>query len=270
MISGEPTITQENFSPCVYLDHWALRNLSQDTASSDRFTKGLKDRGGTLSLSWLNLVEFTGVTDNRQIDMADRLVEQIAPNIVFIALDPWLVISNEDAAIKKNLRHGDWLDKLIFEAFVNMPRDGLSPISTRGLFRQYTPGTRLTENLAATFLEKIQKAREQYSTDKNAQRMVNKPPKGSHIYPATRFLIPELLRVLIKNPAQKLTINDASDFLHSVVPLAYCNYVLLDAHWATQAKAAADRLRKVGHVEKIALTFSGPTAIQDLIHVLET
>ncbi len=270
MINGELTITQENFSPCVYLDHWALRNLSQDRASSDRFTNGLKNRGGTLALSWLNLVEFTAVTDNRQIDMADRLVEQVAPNLVFMALDPWLVISNEDSAIKENLRHGDWLDKLIFEAFVKMPRDGLSPISTRGLFRQYPPGTRLTEDLAATFLEKIEKARKQYSTDKNAQRMVNKPLKGSRIYPATRFLIPELLRVLIKNAAQKLTKNDASDFLHAVVPLAYCDYVLLDAHWATQAKAAADRLRKVGHIEKIAQTLSGPTAIEDLIRALET
>jgi hypothetical protein len=55
---------------------------------------------------------------------------------------------------------------------------------------------------------------------------------------------------------QQLTRNDAADFFHAIVPLAYCNYMLLDGHWATQASVAAHRLYGTGQFETIAQAFS--------------
>jgi len=62
---GRLTATQRDFSPTVYLDHWALRELST-TMLAERFVAALKQRNGTLALSCTNLIEFCNVTDDQQ------------------------------------------------------------------------------------------------------------------------------------------------------------------------------------------------------------
>jgi len=56
---GELVIDQRDVSPTVYLDHWALRKLSEDQTLATRLTAVLESRNGTLALSWVNLAEFT-------------------------------------------------------------------------------------------------------------------------------------------------------------------------------------------------------------------
>lgn len=60
---GRLVATQRDSSPTVYLDHWALRELSTTPALADRFVAALKQRNGSLALSCPNLIEFCNVTD---------------------------------------------------------------------------------------------------------------------------------------------------------------------------------------------------------------
>jgi hypothetical protein len=98
--------------------------------------------------------------------------------------------------------------------------------------------------------------RKHYAEDTEFAKAVRKPPKGSAVLPATRLLLRELLGFFVKSTTKKLTRNDAADFFHAIVPLAYCDYVLLDGHWATQASVAAHRLYQAGQIETIAQAFS--------------
>jgi hypothetical protein len=49
--AGVVQFTQQLLSPSVYLDHWALRAISESEALSSRLSHALKLSGGTLALS---------------------------------------------------------------------------------------------------------------------------------------------------------------------------------------------------------------------------
>jgi hypothetical protein len=68
---GRLVPTQRDSSPTVYLDHWALRELSTTPMLADRFVAALKQRNGTLALSCTNLIEFCNVTDGHQARQAE-------------------------------------------------------------------------------------------------------------------------------------------------------------------------------------------------------
>jgi hypothetical protein len=55
---GRLLATQRGSSPTVYLDHWALRELSTTPVLAERFVVALKQRNDTLALSYTNLLEF--------------------------------------------------------------------------------------------------------------------------------------------------------------------------------------------------------------------
>lgn len=94
--NGSIRVAQVTAAPAVYLDHWALRNISENPALRARVTGALKSRSGTLMLSWLNLVEFTKVTDGAQARCAEALVEDVLPNVFFLQINPFTVIERED------------------------------------------------------------------------------------------------------------------------------------------------------------------------------
>ena len=59
---------QEHFrSPMVYLDHWALNDLSLNPNLRDRFIRTVNDKGGTLRLSVVNMTELSKQADKHQV-----------------------------------------------------------------------------------------------------------------------------------------------------------------------------------------------------------
>ena len=61
-----------------------------------------------------------------------------------------------------------------------------------------------------------------------------------------RFILRELVRTLLIDKGTKMTKNHAIDLLHAVVPLAYCDLVLLDKHWETQVERVRSRFHNAG------------------------
>lgn len=267
--NGEPKIRIFITSPHCYLDHWALRLLSEEEELGTRFSKALKSLNGTLSISWLNLVEFTAVSDPRQIEIAENFIDNIRETLFFIELNPWVVIKTEEEAVKSAKVFGEVADTIILNAFARMERTGLDPISCKGLFSQLPKNTPHIEGIADIFIRQIEKMRGQYLSKPKLKKLVNRPIQRS-IYPPTHLLAGELLKPLIKNQRQKITSNDAADFMHAIVPLSYCDYVALDSHWASEAEKAANRLIKAGQKEKVARVFKKESGIIELIGILES
>ncbi len=59
--------------------------------------------------------------------------------------------------------------------------------------------------------------------------------------------------------------NDALDFFHTVVPVAYCDIVLLDGRWRDQVDRLRRRLERAGVGFPVANVMSGSEALSEMI-----
>jgi hypothetical protein len=94
-------IEQVRKRPCVYLDHWALRDFSTHPELGARLGAALEKREGTLALSVISWAEFAGVTDASQAAAAERLVEGLLPRLYFLRFEPFEVTSMQDGRSRR-------------------------------------------------------------------------------------------------------------------------------------------------------------------------
>jgi hypothetical protein len=85
-VEGGIMLNQHLVSPTVYLDHWALREISESDSMARRFSEALESRQGTWVLSWLNVIESSKVSDETQRAHADALLDTLFPHLFW--LDP--------------------------------------------------------------------------------------------------------------------------------------------------------------------------------------
>lgn len=261
-------ITQVNTEPSVYLDHWALRQFSATQVLGDRLQAALMAQGGMLEISFLNVLEFSEVTDNSQILAVERLLDTLSPgHIGFVDAIPKSVIEKENKFLRGDRDVRDpHTDYQLLEVFASHKRDSLNPASFQDFFSNQIPEmqqmSRTFFSTMGTHLEaaKRKAARPEFT------RIVRKTPKG---HPAvqylTRYIEIETVRYIVRESI-RMTPNHWRDLYHMVVPLAYCDLILLDNAWAAIAEQVKARLRKAGHSKKMASVFSS----RDLERFFET
>ncbi len=252
-------VIQRDVSPTVYLDHWALRRFSEDSTLATRFTTTLKSRNGTLALSWLNLVEFTKVKIGEQARKAEDLVEANLPQVFFLEVEPFAVIRREDELLEGGPLAPPHADLEFLDAFTYLKPTSLNPFTARDLFSvvQSSGLAGKFDHLADTFIGRIEALRDKLGIDPEFQSAVRRLPSGPQIQRGTRFILRELVRTLLVDKGTKLTRNQAIDLFHAVVPVAYCDLVLLDKHWETQVDRVRSRFDAPGMVIPIGRVFSG-------------
>ncbi len=131
---GEITVTQHSPPPAVYLDHWALRTISEDERLAARLVTVLETRQGTLALSWANLVEFAKVESQEQAHRAENLIENTLPRLFLLEVNPAIVIDREDALLAGGPAVAPHADPEFLRALALLNRDSVAPLSARGLF----------------------------------------------------------------------------------------------------------------------------------------
>ena len=65
-----------------------------------------------------------------------------------------------------------------------------------------------------------------------------------------------------------ITPNDAMDLFHAVVPVSYCDFVLLDNRWRDQVDRLRGRLTQLGAPFPVATVYSGARAFDTLLGAL--
>jgi hypothetical protein len=65
-----------------------------------------------------------------------------------------------------------------------------------------------------------------------------------------------MLRTFLVDKRLKITRNHAIDLMHAIVPVAYCDLVLLDKHWQTQVERVRQRFAAVAIPVPMAKVFS--------------
>lgn len=259
------SMQQRATPPVVYLDQWALRDIAK--GSHQRFTEVLLRRGGTLALSALHLMESAKISSRPTREGIERLLASVCPHLCFIQPKAGRVVDQEDALLTGRSFVGPQFDDAFLEVFVLRGRTGrdyrgLNPAGLLSELREVGPlGEQvglIVQKLHATFDEDLTHRRERYARDAGARHRVRRPPKGPPMPFPTRFLFEELLNSLVRD-RMTMAPNDWMDFFHSVVPVSYCNFVLLDRRWHAKVTEACRRLRRSGLITRAAQVFSPRT-----------
>lgn len=249
--------------PSVYLDHWALRKVSDNREKSSNLIAVVKRTGGSVALSWLNLVEFCRVSDHSQQKRAGALIDELYPNIYFLQVDPYEVLANEDRLLKGAPPFPPHADSDLMRAFFLQEQTSIRPYDAENLFQEAArldPRTTL-DSYAATVTEQFRQIRSQLEADGGAQ--VRRKTKVKRLPAPTRFVLREVARQILLDPSAPFDEHDAVDMLHTVVPVSYCDFVVLDKRWAAIVERAKKSLQVDEAWLSIANTFSGTKRSMD-------
>ncbi len=255
-------VNQWCVAPTVYLDHWAWIKISESETLTNRFSRALKSRNGTLAFSWLNIIEFSKVTDEEQARKADALLGAIWPQVFILYPNFFKVIEQEDkirAGGECFALHGDLEILNSIRKLSPLNPNSLYPLRSPKLFALAASTGVTFDDIADLIINWIESRWQDYCNNPEFYSAVNRIPKGATNKFGTRFIARELLGSFIKDRGLQIgknRRNHAMDVSHAIVAVAYCEYVLLDGHWATQVEHARKRIRDGGASFHMAKVFS--------------
>lgn len=255
--SGSLEVVQNDVSPSVYLDHWALRRISGNKDLTVAFSNALRKREGTLILSMANMGDFSRVASTEQVQSAEDFVDGLLPHVFFQESDPFTVISRENALLGGAPPVAPHADMDLAGGLAHLRPNGVQPLSVTGLFdaaRESKPAAAFVQ-LQETIVNKLKEMRDSLDTDPEFRRLVGKPPPAVP-QTATRLVLAEVIRAFLVDRGTTITRNHATDFLHTVVPVSYSDVVLLDKHWATLVDRVNRRMADHGISAPIARLYS--------------
>ena len=234
-------------SPAIYLDHWAIRELSSDPYLGARFVTALKNAGGCLVLSYVNIVELAGPDDLRHAEDAANFLESVLPNTYFAMFDLSKSIKQEMRQGQAHIRLPAPPDLGLLAEVARQRPDDSRLFTIAGLIRIVAQNRDL-------LLSKWKHSNMELAKHVNSVRANAKTVKEARSFKChnpslpTYSILQELLRPLFLDPAQRFDDSDAGDVHHAITSLAHCDYVLLDRRWE------AFRNRMVDHFVKLRLS----------------
>ena len=108
--------------PLIYLDHWALRRLSENATLRHRFLTAFARRG-TVMFSLMNVEEIARDESPRRAQEIRAFSDQLGPHWVPMTIDPHRIMRAEQTG-----RTPDGHDPCFSQAFLTDPKFGSSPI----------------------------------------------------------------------------------------------------------------------------------------------
>lgn len=264
-------------SPLVYLDHWCLMEFAEEPATVARLSAAFRQSGGTLAISWLNLSEFIPVDSRQTAEEAEALIRAVWPNIAFIQVVPDPVIRLEDTEFKDSDQRTPILDRELFDHYLQraMRSHGLNPWDPTGLISDLQGQnlkTRRAQNREVGFqTSKIhyEAASERFRTEAKYRRWIKAVPEGPARRWPTKHLMEELDHAAIRSGLNLFGHGNVDDLFHSIVPVSYCDLVVLDRANTHRVDTALRRLERAGLVRRAARVFSKRT-LANFWRALET
>lgn len=189
---------------------------------------------------------------------AETFIDRNAPRLFFLNPDPLMVRDRNGGA------PGDDEVLRVFSglrppAGREFTATGLLTVVRGQLFETH-------DRMTAIFVERVQALRAEYERDAElAQRVNELPPERG-----TRLILKELLRDYMAVLKRSVDPNDTLDFYHTVVPVVFCDWVLIDAARVAQMERVAKRLNDAGRDDiRLATLISNRRAAGGVVRLVE-
>jgi hypothetical protein len=235
---------REIFSkPMVYLDNWALNDISIEDDLRKTFISLMNSKGGMLRLSIVNMIELANQCDKAQLGLILSMIAEIK-DCGLINIDPGEVINKEDMLISNPL----------MISIVQNPSAELELVATyllannhpekwhisdliSGIIKEL-PSKRIEDGNRAfllgmeSLIRRTRSDRQYLDTVSNLYSNIKRT--GPEYQAATRELLRLSLYFVIRNHHLKMSkYSEWNDIFHLIVPVAYCDFVLMDRRWKT-------------------------------------
>lgn len=257
-VDGEGEIIGKQFytNPTTYLDLWALMDFALDESLGNRFTQALVSGGGTLALSWIHFLELSQLADQSQAMRIATFLERMAPHMFFIEVVPKNVIERENSILQSGKVIAPHADDKFLKAFLMHRRQSVNPLSIAEFLRDFQQEkvVEMCQSFMAELKSVVESSRQRAQQNPVLGARIKEVPQGPHIQHATRYIDVEAGRYLVRDKIDMAS-QDWCDYFHMIIPLAYCDVLLLDRRWANKAQEIVKRLRRVGHRAQMAQVF---------------
>jgi hypothetical protein len=233
------SIEQVTNRPSLYLDQWMWSLLSYDRQLRGRFLALGNERKPTIMYSYVTVLELAQIEDRNQIEAITEVMASF--DYGFSDANPSGVISKERELEVPG--GGAFHDQnpscdieFIRNYFLNV-MDPLKPFIISPILRKLREegktgtyremGRRFENALTPTVL------RARYDSDalKRAKRRHSKKELQRSKPPYTQDIYRLALDFAVVNETMKMTSSEWIDLLHTVVPVSYFDFVLLDKRW---------------------------------------
>ncbi|OCC14141.1 hypothetical protein DBT_2445 [Dissulfuribacter thermophilus] len=234
---GRVLLVESFGRPIVYLDNWALNDIALDAFRRDRFVSTMKARKGTLRLSVSNLVELMKQADRQQISAILDMIDSIDAG--FINTNFMDVITRENGILRGEVHENpsqeiglirdylfaqNWPESWTMSDVIRTVLDNSSGDQMKESWDQFA-------GRMEKFLSRVRFDPKDMSQSKERAKATRK--KGKRYERPTRELFQLAFNFVLQNEKMQMNSNEWHDFFHSIVPVSYCDLVLLDKRWAT-------------------------------------
>ncbi len=223
--------------PIVYLDHWGFNEIALNKSYRKLFCEIMNRRKGILRISVYNIRELVNQSDNSQREQIYSLIDEVDTG--YINIHPREVINKENNIIRgltpiinpsveleifssylasKNYATDYKISEIVQVSVDNWNRAEMSADS---------------ENFVAKITNRIDSIRNNTKEiEKAKKRFIATKARGPKYQAATREIASLAVDFVIMNKTMKMTKHSEwSDIFHLIVPVAYCDFVLLDRRW---------------------------------------
>ena len=232
-------IEQIGSRPSVYLDNWALNLFaSDDPALGKRFAGLLNRLRGTLNFSTINLLEIVNRDDKNQVSKITNFVDLM--DGVFIDFNPMKVIEKENKARRTSKiisKNSPSADLRLLEAHALYVHDPLKPFKISEVILALQEEMRNTGHVIEADFETgslpvIERARNDSNALAKAKKRSNDKSRRIRTeFPYTQDLLSRFIDFVVINEAMRMPNKEWRDAFHVIVPVAYCDFVLIDSRW---------------------------------------
>ena len=239
-------IDQIAYPPTVYLDTWALFDFIEDDRLANKFIKILNNLGGTLMLSIMSVLESVGLKNQKQFQCLCDLIDSLGiDKVALLDFNFMRVITKEK--IYKNtggpfLKISPAIDCGLLDSFIKIHKLE-NPLKVSEIFLAYRQdlenGKVLEENWEQSLLPIIVRARNNINALSSAKKRFRKRKENANTYkfPCTKFLMETCFDYITINENMKMPDKEWRDIFHTIVPVAYCDFVLVDKKWLNFIKS---------------------------------
>jgi len=232
-------IDQIAYPPTIYLDIWALFDFIGNNELADKFIKILNDLGGTLILSKVSIIESMAINNQEQIQNLHKFIDLIgADKSAFLDFNFTRVIKKEK--IYKKISPA--IDCGLLDSFIKI-HNPENPLKVSEIFLAYRQdlgtGKILNEKWEEDLFPIVIRARNNINALSNAKKRFRRRKENTNTYkfPCTEFLWKSCIDYIAINENMEMPNKEWYDVLHTIVPAAYCDFLLIDKRWLNFIKS---------------------------------